>query len=88
MSRYTLPNPSGALDGTVTTDGYHPAFSTLWAQSYEPGRDAALFRYGVRPREILTVEELAELLGTHGVTIPPGTAHLLALDLQRTEDAE
>ncbi|MGW6499381.1 hypothetical protein [Nonomuraea angiospora] len=77
-SRYVLPNPPGS-PAAMTTAGWDPRFATFWAQSYV-GDEQTVFRYGISPREIPTLEELAELLRTHGVTIPPEIARELGRD--------
>ncbi|MFG2076929.1 hypothetical protein [Nonomuraea maritima] len=77
--RYVLPNPPGAAEHTLTTTGWDAHFRTFWAQSYV-GDEQDVFRYGTAPGEIPTQEQLAELLRTHGVTIPPEVARGLALD--------
>ncbi|WP_433444604.1 hypothetical protein [Nonomuraea sp. CA-141351] len=80
-SRYVLPDPPGSPADALTTTGWDPRFATFWAQSYV-GDEQTVFRYGVTPREIPTLEELAELLRTHGIHLPPEIAHQLGRDMR------
>ncbi|MEU4511722.1 hypothetical protein AB0G05_19700 [Nonomuraea wenchangensis] len=83
-SRYVLPNPPGS-PAAMTTAGWDPRFATFWAQSYV-GDEQTLFPYGTTPREIPTLEELAELLRTHAVSIPQEIARDLARDQRNGAD--
>jgi hypothetical protein len=86
MTRHTIPNAPGSPPNRETVVGWDSPLGTYFTQCYdEPddprADDTIVFRYGAtRCGEIPTLEQLAQILRTHDVTLPADIAHQLSID--------